>query len=217
MSAIISECGQYRYVLGRGPWREPDLRLTSSFGLVLGVLWIMLNPSTADAAIDDPTILACMSFSKAWGFGRMTVGNAYALRSTDPKAIRRHPDPIGPENDVTLAKLAMSADMAGSRVVVAWGAHIDPERERAVAQTWLRPDAVLPRHDEGRPPASPALREAQHAACAVGGRMKMCKRFLQRVRDNLAWRSVKWFDCDVDAALRYRRFIAANGRDGYAA
>lgn len=75
--ARISDCGTYRYWL----YREWDRGRAGS------VLWVMLNPSTADHRIDDPTIRRVIGFSKAWGFGSAWVGNLYAYRSTDPKAL----------------------------------------------------------------------------------------------------------------------------------
>lgn len=107
-SAEISSCGLYRYSLTR-VW-------DSSRGIVA---FIMLNPSTADASLDDPTIRRCMAFSKAWGFGAIYVGNLFAFRATEPKAMLAAPDPIGPENDAWLLKIAKESD----RVICAWGAH----------------------------------------------------------------------------------------------
>ena len=95
--AIISACGTYRYWLQRY-WRH-DLPALN---------FVMLNPSTADASADDPTIRRCIAFARSLGFGRMEVTNLFALRSTDPKGIRQHPAPIGDENDeqiVTSAKV----------------------------------------------------------------------------------------------------------------
>lgn len=83
------------------------------------VTWVMLNPSTADANVDDATIRKCMAFTKLWGHSSMVVINLFAFRSTDPKGLKTAADPVGPENDEFLAKW-----MAGSeKVVVAWGAH----------------------------------------------------------------------------------------------
>lgn len=106
--ALFSDCGRYRY------------RLTRIFDeRRIAVNFIMLNPSTADGCSDDPTIRRCQNFARMWGFGRMVVTNIYGLRSTDPKALYRDPDPIGPKNDYHLVLEALCA----AEVVCAWGAH----------------------------------------------------------------------------------------------
>jgi hypothetical protein len=74
-TAIISTCGHYRYKLGRR-WAECPT-----------VLWIMLNPSTADASTDDATIRRCIKYSRALGFGALLVGNLYPLRATNPRKL----------------------------------------------------------------------------------------------------------------------------------
>lgn len=104
--AEISACGQYRYFLERA-WASDSDRM-----LVVG-----LNPSTADATIDDATIRRCVGFAKAMGFSGLHMANLFALRSTDPKALQEHPDPSGPHNDEWLAKLHTQATV----VVAAWG------------------------------------------------------------------------------------------------
>lgn len=85
--ATISDDGVYRYRL----WRRWDRTKP-----VLG--WVMLNPSTADANVDDPTIRRVIRFSERYGAGGALVGNLYALRATDPRELDRHPDPIGRDN-----------------------------------------------------------------------------------------------------------------------
>jgi hypothetical protein len=77
----------------------------------------MLNPSTADATLDDPTIRRCIGFSKAWGRNALTVCNLYALRATDPADLWKSDDPIGPENDLHLL------NSFGDLIVCAWGAN----------------------------------------------------------------------------------------------
>jgi hypothetical protein len=83
------------------------------------VCWVMLNPSTADADQDDPTIRKCVGFSKAWGYKRLVVVNLFAWRSTDPKGLRSAPDPIGDGNDHYIREASATADL----VVCAWGAN----------------------------------------------------------------------------------------------
>ena len=106
--AEISEDGIYRYSLMRC-W---DTQLPT-------VLWVMLNPSTADAVQDDSTISCCIRFSRSWGYGSLEVGNLFAFRATDPNDLKSHPDPIGPFNDERLKDMAKRADI----VIAAWGDH----------------------------------------------------------------------------------------------
>lgn len=76
-SAVISQCGKYRYQLSR-IW-------DSSKPIVL---FIMLNPSTADAEQDDPTIRRCIGFARSWGYGGLMVGNLSAYRATNPTELK---------------------------------------------------------------------------------------------------------------------------------
>lgn len=120
-TAKLSEDGAYRYVLGRW-WTTPPSRSP------VVDLWVMLNPSTADADIDDPTIRRCMGFSRSWGADGIRVVNLFALRATDPKALLSHPDPVGPENNWNLEGAARAAQDSGGRIIAAWGAHSMAER-----------------------------------------------------------------------------------------
>lgn len=108
-TAVLSECGTYRYRLGR---RWDNAKRDACF--------IMLNPSTADAHKDDPTIRRCIAFAKAWGCGGLVVVNLFALRSTDPRELYKHAEPIGGiENDRHIRK----AIELCRPVVAAWGVH----------------------------------------------------------------------------------------------
>jgi hypothetical protein len=98
---------EYRYLLTR-VWNEN----------APPVVFVMLNPSTADAMADDPTIRRCKSFADREGAGGIVVVNLFALRSTDPRALLHHDDPVGPVNDLFIHHHAV----AESRVIAAWGA-----------------------------------------------------------------------------------------------
>lgn len=115
-AAQISPCGRYRYTLGRR-WGD---------GGTVGFL--MLNPSTADARKDDPTLRRCIGFARDWGYGGVTVANLYAYRATKPADLWKAADPIGPANDAHLTAVADGCDL----LVAAWGAHAKPDRVAAV-------------------------------------------------------------------------------------
>jgi hypothetical protein len=106
-SAVFSEDRAYRYRLTR-TWGSSGTHVT----------WIMLNPSTADAMTDDPTIRRCTAFTKAWGFDGLIVVNLFAFRATDPRGLACA-DPVGPDND----RFIREAIAPWSVVVAAWGAH----------------------------------------------------------------------------------------------
>ena len=107
-SAILSDCGAYRY----------ELRRTWDDQLPV-LLWIGLNPSTADHLQDDPTNRRIADFSRRWGYGGYVLANLFAYRSPDPKALKHARDPVGPENDIYLAKLSAST----KKIICAWGNH----------------------------------------------------------------------------------------------
>lgn len=111
-TADLSPLGEYRYLLTR-EWDPAAEKLT----------FVMLNPSTADADLDDPTIRRCISFAKREDFGGLRVVNLYAFRATDPKVMKRQPDPVGPDNDHWIRDAVL-----GRTVIVAWGANATAER-----------------------------------------------------------------------------------------
>jgi len=107
--AVLSSDGVYRYRL----WRRWDPSVPS-------MIFVMLNPSTADAEADDPTIRRCVGFARREHCGGIEVVNLFALRATDPVALHHHPDPEGPEN--AQAWRAAWDEHPGATVVAAWGA-----------------------------------------------------------------------------------------------
>jgi len=115
-TAHFSECGDYRYLL------------TREFGGESTCLFVMLNPSTANAEQDDPTIRRCISFAQREDFGRLEVVNIYGFRSASPAVLFAADDPIGDKND---SEILAALDRATS-VIVAWGNHAEPERATVV-------------------------------------------------------------------------------------
>lgn len=104
--AEFSPCRKYRYRLWRR-WNDNKDYLT----------WLLLNPSTADASIDDPTIRRCMNYAYHWKYGGIHVINLFALRATDPRELKRARDPIGDVNDSIIQSYSNHDIIAG------WGNH----------------------------------------------------------------------------------------------
>ncbi len=107
-TAVYSDCEAYRYSLTR-VWQPEGRR----------VAFIMLNPSTATEVQNDPTIERCEQRARRLGFGGFEVVNIFALRATDPRAMRATSDPEGADNGFFIEKAATDADM----VIAAWGVH----------------------------------------------------------------------------------------------
>ncbi len=105
--AMFSPCRTHRFVLGR-KWSDKPL-----------VMFIGLNPSTADETKNDPTVRRCIGYAKDWGYGGLLMTNIFAYRSTDPKHLLECQDPIGPGNDEALLQCYTEADVA----IAAWGTH----------------------------------------------------------------------------------------------
>ncbi len=120
--AVYSDCEAYRYRLER-VWHEGPR-----------VVFVMLNPSTATEAQNDPTVERCERRARALGFGGFAVGNIFGFRATDPKLMRAAADPVGPGNDAAILAMAAQAD----RVICAWGTHGAHLGRGAVVQALLR-------------------------------------------------------------------------------
>ena len=113
-SAIISDCNKYRYELHR-EWDKKKGK----------VLFIMLNPSTADADNNDLTTIRCINFAKKWGYGGIMIGNIYPFRAKRPKDLKKWLNAgsdyafwkSGYDNEKYVRDMAEQADM----IVCAWG------------------------------------------------------------------------------------------------
>src|SRR5215469_5352787 len=114
--AVVSADGLYRYELFRR-WADGPI-----------ATWVMLNPSTADAKTDDPTIRRVMGFSTGFGCGACVVVNLYAWRATEPAELWKAADPVGPSNAHYLIEAARRAKLTDAPLIAAWGAHARPER-----------------------------------------------------------------------------------------
>ena len=107
-TATYSDCERYRYDLTR-VWDEAGRRIA----------FVMLNPSTATEVQNDPTVERCERRARTLGYGAFRVCNIFAWRDTDPFAMRKAAEPIGPANDAAISEACLWADT----VVAAWGTH----------------------------------------------------------------------------------------------
>lgn len=123
MSAVLSQCESYRYWLGRP-------------GIGVPLLWVMLNPSYADASIDDRTIRRIRGFSGTLPFA---VINLYGYRATKPEDMWAAADPVGPDNDHYTDWCLRASPV----VVCAWGANAKPDRVARFLELARRHDCVL--------------------------------------------------------------------------
>ena len=128
--AVISPCKQYRYQLRRHSDRNNRKG---------PALFLMLNPSTADATFDDPTIKRCRSFAESFGYSGLTVVNLYALRSTNPAELWKHPYPVGPANNTHLAQIAAQH----KDIICAWGGNAKAERVAEVVKIFKQAGCTL--------------------------------------------------------------------------
>lgn len=134
--AEFSPCRTWRYAL----WREWGF--DGKFVALLG-----LNPSTADEAIDDPTIKRCIRFAKDWGYDGLLMLNAYGFRATKPRVMKAATDPNGPGNDEAILIRIAQAEL----VVAAWGVHCEATRSQALLQLIGRTVHCLGKTKGGHP------------------------------------------------------------------
>ena len=124
-TAVISSCTNYRYLLRR-VWDRDRIR----------VLFIMLNPSTADAEVDDPTIKSCVRLCKENNFGALEVVNLFGLRATNPEELLESDDPVGPRNFDIITAAMSRCDL----YICAWGAHkMADQQKKEVLKLVTRP------------------------------------------------------------------------------
>lgn len=136
--AILSsrDGGRYRYRL----MREWDNGRGSGI-----CLFVMLNPSTADASEDDPTIRMCSLLAWLWGYDSLSVVNLFAYRATDPKQLYEVRNPVGQFNDFHIVQAVDEASL----IVCAWGANkTDYGRTYDRATEFVRLASVLHYHDK---------------------------------------------------------------------
>ena len=147
--AIISDCGQYRYELHR-EWDKKKKK----------VLFIMLNPSTADGLNNDLTTIRCINFAKKWGYGGIMIGNIYPFRAKRPKDLKKWLkayDGGKPENHEYNISYIDNMASKSDLIVGAWGSNHPgiPEMlnhcytSRKLYYLELCDDGVTPKHPLG--------------------------------------------------------------------
>lgn len=129
-TAQLSPCGAYRYRLGRA-WIHPDTR---------PLVFVMLNPSTADADVDDATIRRCVRFAQEHAFGGIDVVNLFAYRATKPTDLRRAGYPVGPDNDQHIVEAVRGA----GAVCLVWGANAGELERSQIVLPLIRAQGVEP-------------------------------------------------------------------------
>jgi len=138
--ARFSRCKRYRYALWRcwDSMRQP-------------VVIIGLNPSTADARNNDPTIRRCIRFARDWGAGGLIMINLFAFRATDPSDLKQAADPVGPRNDFWIRR----SSKVGATLVAAWGNHGDWMGRSNLMRRRFGPRLQILRLNQGGQPAHP--------------------------------------------------------------
>lgn len=153
----FSDCRSYRYTLLHswvkedGQFKQVDLPADQR----RQVMWIGLNPSTADEQRLDPTLRRVRAFSDSWGFNTFIMTNVFAFRATLPKDMRKAADPVGPENDRLLVDVAGRCE----HVIACWGGLSNFPRSlrhraasiRIMLRDAGRPVQCLGRNDDGSP------------------------------------------------------------------
>lgn len=142
-SAIISPCGAYRYLLTRS--------VRNGWPKLPPLVFVMLNPSTADASIDDPTVRRLRGFAERWRCDGLVVANAYAYRTSSPADLWHVSDPIGPANDEYLRILALEHEI----IFFGWGNNIETDREQEIEDIFKHNLTLCLGHTNGRNPRHP--------------------------------------------------------------
>jgi hypothetical protein len=142
--ASLSECRKYRFALWR-IWDE-----SKSY-----VMFIGLNPSTADETEDDPTLTRCVNYAKLWGYGGVCMANLFSFRATDPANMLAAIDPVGEENDRWLIELSSKAGL----VVAAWG-NTGSYMERSQQVRQLLPNLHCLKMNKSGEPAHPLYQKS---------------------------------------------------------
>ena len=134
--AELSPCRRYRYAL----WRIWDDSKPT-------VMFIGLNPSTADETVDDPTLIRCIKFAKAWGYGGVYTANLFAYRATQPKDLLKRKRVVGKDNDYWLQQLAHKTEL----IIAAWGNDGQYQNRSEKVKQQIQPLHYLKMNKSGEP------------------------------------------------------------------
>lgn len=124
--ALISECGNYRYLLKRTfkPGLFKKARKICCF--------IMHNPSNADGEVDDPTTRRCMQYAKDWGCSELYIINRFAWRSTVAGNLHGlGNDAVGLDNDTVMRAVLREVKASDGLTVAAWGSFVTSHEQHA--------------------------------------------------------------------------------------
>lgn len=154
-------------IFGDDPVRTAEFSPCRRWRYVLNIIWdatkpplvfVMLNPSTADELANDPTVERCERRAREYGYGGVIILNCFAWRDTEPAGMKKAADPVGAENDAWITATLVQAKVKGGAVICAWGTHaVHQERDLAVIKlicaTGIRPQVLmLTKHGHPRHP-----------------------------------------------------------------
>ncbi len=151
---VFSPCRTWRYTLYRRVGESDRM-----------VMFLCLNPSTADEEVNDPTVTRCINYAKRWGYGHFYMMNLFAFRATDPRVMKAFKgDPVGPQNDFWLTVMANRADL----IVAGWGTH-GAFKGRDLAVRGLMPKMHCLKITQGGHPSHPLYLKADLEPIPFGG------------------------------------------------
>lgn len=161
--AHFSACGKYRFAL----WRIWDETRPM-------IMFIGLNPSTANGSTDDPTIRRVVRFAKDWGAGGVYMMNLFTLVTPNPKDLLAHPDPAF-GNDGWLDKIS---DLCNG-VIFAWG-NFKEAKSKAEEVIAKFPDAYCLKKNKNGTPIHPLYVKADIVPVRFNG-------MVPEIRDSIPW------------------------------
>lgn len=162
-TAKISSCETYRYLLSRKWSYAPQ------------ATFIMLNPSTADGRLNDPTVKKCIGFARRWGMGGLMIVNLFAYRDSKPEKMLQADDPVGPDNASSISWACERAAENEGLVICAWGANGRYMDQDETVVGWLEMLTIKPkclRLTQGGAPEHPLFVPYETTPIPYNGRKK---------------------------------------------